>query len=121
MKPEDLRRVREEAVKDMSLRRGGIRARVLIAMGTSAIAAGSRAVLDVFVREVEARGLEDVEIAQTGDRGLSCKKPIVEVRVVGEPSVLYGEMNAEKAQRVIAEHIVGGTPVTDFVVLSDCD
>ncbi len=121
MKPEDLRRVREEAAKDLSLRRGGARVRVLIAMGTSAIAAGSRSVLDVFEKEIEARGLDDVQIAQTGDRGLSCKKPIVEVRVVGEPSVLYGEMNSEKAQRVVAEHIVDGTPVSDFLIETGCD
>jgi len=121
MKPEDLRRIREEAAKDLSVRRGGARVRVLIAMGTSAIAAGSRAVLDVFEREIKTRGVDDVEIVQTGDRGLSCKKPIVEVRVVGEPSVLYGEMNPEKAQRVVAEHIVGGAPVAQYAIETGCD
>jgi len=121
MKPEDLKRVREKASNDLSLRRGGARVRVLIAMGTGAIAAGARSVLDVFEREIEAQGLDDVHVVQTGERGLSCKKPIVEVRIGGEPSILYGEMNPEKAKRVIAEHILGGTPVADYVIKTGCD
>jgi NADP-reducing hydrogenase subunit HndB len=121
MKPEDLRRIRDEVSKDLPLRRGGVRIRVLIAMGTSAIAAGARAVFDAFKHEIEVREIDDVQITQTGDRGLTCWKPIVEVRVEGEPSVLYGEMTPEKVRRVIAEHLVGGKPVPEYVISTGCE
>jgi NADP-reducing hydrogenase subunit HndB len=121
VKLDDLRRIRDRVSQEVSLRRGGMRAKVLVAMGTSAIAAGAREVLDAFLNEIRDRKLTDVAVTQAGDRGLTCWKPIVEVQVVGEPSVLYGEMNAAKARRVVSEHIVGGTPVGEYVIQTGCE
>jgi len=116
MKLEDLRRIRERASKEISLRTGGARVRVIVGMGTSGIAAGARDVMGAFLDEIEKRDLTDVIVTQTGERGWASSEPVVEVRVEGEPAVVYGEMTPDAARRVVAEHIVNGSPVVDYVL-----
>ncbi len=64
--------------------------------------------LTSMVEEVQKRNLADVEVTQTGCIGVCRLEPIVEVYKEGEDKVTYVEMDAEKAKRVIAEHIVNG-------------
>jgi NADP-reducing hydrogenase subunit HndB len=116
MKLEDLRRIRESASKDISLRQGNARVNVVIGMGTSGIAAGARDVMAAFLDEIGKRGLTDITITQTGERGLASSEPVVKVHVKGEAAVVYGEMTDERARRVVAEHIVNGSPVSDYVI-----
>ena len=41
---------------------------------------------------------------------------MIEVLEEGKPGVIYGNMDAEKAKRVVAEHIVSGNPVLEYVI-----
>jgi len=116
MKLEELRQIRERASKELSLRKGDARVRVVIGMGTSGIAAGARDVMSAFLDEIGVRGLTDVVVTQTGERGLASSEPVVEIHVDGEPTVVYGRMTADRARRVVAEHLVNGSPVSDFVI-----
>ena len=116
MKLEELRKIRERASKELSLRKGDARVKVVVGMGTSGIAAGARDVMAAFLDEIGKRGLTDVTITQTGERGLASSEPVVEVHIKGEPAVVYGEVTSERARRVVAEHIVNGSPVSDYVI-----
>jgi len=116
MKLEDLRKIRERGEKDISLRRGDARVNVVIGMGTSGIAAGARNVMSAFLDEIGKRELGDTIVTQTGGRGLASSEPVVEVHVKNEPVVVYGEMTDDKARRVVAEHIVNGSPVSEYVI-----
>lgn len=116
MKLEDLRKIRERASKELRLRTGKARVKVIVGMGTSGIAAGARDVLAAFLDEISKRGLTDVMITQTGERGLASAEPVVEVHEADQPVVVYGDMTAEKARHVVAEHIVNGNPVSDYTI-----
>jgi len=116
MKLEDLRKIRERASKELSLRKGDARVKVVVGMGTSGIAAGARDVMATFLDEIATRNLADVMVTQTGERGLASSEPVVEVHVEGEPTVVYGLMTADRVRRVVVEHLVNGNPVTDFVI-----
>jgi len=116
MKLEDLRQIREKALTELSLRKGDARVKVVIGMGTSGIAAGARDVMAAFLDEIAARSLTDVVVTQTGERGLASSEPVVDVLIDGEPKVSYGQMTAESARRVVVEHLVNGSPVSDFVI-----
>lgn len=116
MKLEDLRRIRERASKDLGLRTGKARIKIVVGMGTSGIAAGARDVLAAFLDEVSKRGLSDVLITQTGERGLASAEPVVEVHEEDRPVIVYGDITPEKARRVVAEHIVNGNPVSDYTI-----
>ncbi len=116
MNLEELKKIREKAQKDVELRQKEARIRVVVGMGTSGIATGAREVLKAFVEEVGRRNIHDVTVTQTGERGLSSQEPMVEVFEEGKPAIVYGNMNAEKAKRVVVEHIVNGNPVSEFAI-----
>lgn len=90
--------------------------RIVVGMATCGIAAGARPVLGAMVEEIAKRGLADVAVTQTGCIGMCRLEPIVEVMVPGQEKVTYVKMTAEKAQRVIAEHIVNGSVVTEYTI-----
>jgi NADP-reducing hydrogenase subunit HndB len=116
MNLEELKKIREKAQKDVELRQKQARIRIVVGMGTSGIASGARDVLRTFVDEIGRRTLTDVVVSQTGEKGLASREPLVEVAEEGKPTVVYGNMTAEKAKRVVVEHVVNGNPVTEFAI-----
>ena len=116
MNLEELKKIREKAQKDVELRQKQARMRIVVGMGTSGIAAGARDVLKTFVEEIGRRNLTDVIVTQTGEKGLASQEPLVEVYEEGKPLVVYGNMSAEKAKRVVVEHVVNGNPVAEFAI-----
>lgn len=116
LKVEELRKIREQAAKKLSLRTGEARTKVIVGMGTSGIAAGARDVLSAFLDEIDKRNLRDVLVRQTGERGLSSSEPVVEVRQSDGTVVVYGDMTAENARRVVSEHIMHGNPVSEYAI-----
>jgi NADP-reducing hydrogenase subunit HndB len=68
------------------------------------------------VDEIGRRNLTDVVVTQTGEKGLASREPLVEVFEEGKPTVVYGNVTAEKAKRVVVEHVVNGNPVTEYAI-----
>jgi len=116
MNIDDLRKIREKAEKDIQLRQKQARIRVVVGMGTSGIAAGAREVLKTFVDEISKRNLADVIVTQTGEKGLASQEPLIEIFEEGKPTVIYGNVDAEKTRRIIADHIVKGNPVSEYAI-----
>ncbi len=113
----ELQEIRNRALNQVNLRKereDGIR--VVVGMATCGIAAGARPVLNAFVQEVEKRSLENVMVTQTGCIGMCRLEPIVEVYVPGEEKVTYVHMTAEKAARVVAEHLINNRPVAEYTI-----
>lgn len=113
---EELRKIREKAQQDMKLRESSTRVKVVVGMGTSGIAMGARDVMKAILDEVAKRSLSDVLVTQTGEKGLSSMEPVIDVIIEGKPIVTYGNMTPDKARKVVAEHIVNGKIVSDYVV-----
>lgn len=114
---EELKAIRDSMQSKINLRRkeeDGVR--VVVGMATCGIAAGARPVLETFVSEVNKRKLMDVAIHQTGCIGVCRLEPIVEVYAPGKEKVTYVKMTAEKAARVVSEHLVNGRVVTDYTI-----
>jgi (2Fe-2S) ferredoxin len=40
----------------------------------------------------------------------------VSVEVGDEPKVTYGKVNAERARRILLEHVVGGQPIEQWII-----
>ena len=55
-----------------------------------------------------------VTVSQTGCIGICQYEPVVEVYQPGKEKVTYVKMTAEKAEKVIAEHIKGGKVVEEY-------
>ncbi|OPY71088.1 MAG: NADP-reducing hydrogenase subunit HndB [Syntrophorhabdaceae bacterium PtaU1.Bin034] len=116
MNLEELKAIRDKAQKDIQLRQKQARVKIVVGMGTSGIASGAREVLKAFVDEIANRNLVDVMVTQTGEKGLASQEPMIEVLEEGKPGVVYGNMSPEKAKKVVAEHIVNGNPVLEYVI-----
>ena len=112
----ELAKIREEALKKVDIRKDRKGTRIVVGMATCGISAGARPVLTSMIEEVQKRNLADVEVTQTGCVGVCRLEPIVEVYKEGEDKVTYVEMDAEKAKRVIAEHIVNGQVVSELTI-----
>jgi len=116
MKLEELRKIREQASQAMKLGGGSARMEILVGMGTSGIAAGSRSVLQAFLDEIANRNLTDVLVTQTGERGWASCEPVAELRETDKDPVFYSCLTADKVRRVVEEHVVGGTVVSDYQI-----
>ena len=113
---EDLQRLRTEALEKRQARSTGGRVQVTVFMGTCGIAAGARDAMRVILEVIEKERLEGVLVRQTGCVGLCTSEPLVEVAIAGTPPVQYGRVSRERALRIMREHVMGGTPVTEFAV-----
>ncbi|MDY4799301.1 MAG: (2Fe-2S) ferredoxin domain-containing protein [Bullifex sp.] len=111
---EELRKFRDS--ESLRLRRRSIHGRnvhVVVCMGTCGIAAGAKIVLNTIVDELEAKGLDNVIVTQTGCAGDCADEPIVEVHTPELGSVAYGKVDQKTAKRIVDEHIIGGSIVAD--------
>jgi NADP-reducing hydrogenase subunit HndB len=115
---EDLKKVREKALEQMKIREGKFSAKIVVAMGTCGIAAGAREVMTAILDELDKRGITDVSVTQTGCKGLCEQEPTVDVIKANEPAVTYGYVDADKARQIVAQHLVNGNIVGEWVVAS---
>jgi len=113
---EELKKIREEAIKKVDIRKQKEGIRIVVGMATCGISAGARPVLTALVEEVNKRNLNNVTVTQTGCIGACRLEPIVEVYKPNEEKVTYVDMTPEKAKKVIAEHIVNGNVVTEYTI-----
>lgn len=113
---EELKKLRDEARKKVELREEKDATRIVVGMATCGIAAGARPVLLSLIEEVHKRDLKEVQVVQTGCIGMCRLEPIIEVYKPGEEKVTYVFMDAEKAKKIVAEHIVNGNVVTEYTV-----
>jgi NADP-reducing hydrogenase subunit HndB len=111
---EELRRIRDEVRKNMDLRGGEKRAKIVVCMGTCGIAAGARDTMKAFMDALEKAGVGDVALTAAGCAGFCEKEPMVEVEIAGAAPMRYGHVNAAAAQRIVKEHILGGQVVQDL-------
>jgi len=116
---DELKKLREESIKNLEMRNTDKSVRVVVGMATCGISAGARPVLNTLVEEVAMRNLKDVQVAQTGCIGMCTLEPIVEVYEPNKDKVTYVHVNSEKAKRIIAEHIVNGSVVKEFTIGAD--
>ncbi len=113
----ELQAIRDKARASVNIRENAeAETRVLVGMATCGIAAGARPVLNAFVEEVAKRGLRDTMVTQTGCIGICQYEPVVEVITPGKEKVTYVKMTAEKAVRVVNDHLVNGNVVTEYTI-----
>ncbi len=109
---EELKAIRDRARASVNVRGDNSEdIRIVVGMATCGIAAGARPVLNAFVEEINARGLSNVIVTQTGCIGVCQFEPVVEVYVPGKEKVTYVKMSPDKVPGIVTEHIVNGRVV----------
>jgi len=113
---DDLKKIREEALKKQQLRETSGKTEVIVGMGTVGIAAGARETLKAIMDMIANEDLNDIIVRQTGNIGLDSYEPIVVVAVPGEDKVNYGKVNPEMARRIIKDHVIDGKIVSEYQI-----
>lgn len=113
----ELQAIKDRMKDKVILREGSEEIRVVVGMATCGIAAGARPVLNTLVEEVNNEGLTGkVTVSQTGCIGICQFEPVVEVFEPGKEKVTYVKMDADKAKRVVKEHLAGGKAVAEYTI-----
>ena len=113
---DDLRKKRGEARKEIYLREGKYKSKIIVHMGTCGIAAGAREIVTAFLDEIETVGATDIMMTTSGCAGLCSMEPMATVEVLNSPSVKYVDLTPAKVKKIFKEHILGGTIVSDFAL-----
>ena len=67
---EELKAIREKALKEMSIRDNDDKIRIIVGMATCGIAAGAKPVMGAFIDELEKRNIRNVNVSMTGCIGI---------------------------------------------------
>jgi NADP-reducing hydrogenase subunit HndB len=116
MNLDELKKLKDKAQRQVALREGNKKYRVVFSMGTSGIAAGAREVMTTMLDELDKRGIDDVEVAVTGEIGLVDAEPVVRVEESTGEKVTYAKVNADGARKIVAEHLEKGKVVKGLAV-----
>ncbi len=116
MNLDELKKLKEKAQRQVALREGNKKYRVVFSMGTSGIAAGAREVMTTMLDEIEKRGLEDVEVRVTGEVGLEDVEPVIRIEEAGGEKTTYAHLDADGARKIVAEHLEKGKKVDKLAV-----
>ncbi len=113
---EELETLRRQIQQERQRRAQEAGTQITVGLGTCGIAAGAAEVLRVFQDHSRVMKLKNITISITGCIGLCRHEPIVEVTVGVGPKVTYGRVNAESADRILHEHILGGKVLEELVI-----
>ncbi len=117
LKIEDLAKIKEDAARTTKLREGGpYKTKITVHMGTCGIAAGARKIMDSLVEEIEKTNAQDILLTTSGCAGLCSREPMITVEAADQAPLKYVELTPEKTKEIFQKHIIGGTPVKDYVL-----
>ena len=116
IKPEDLKKIREQMSRTMSLRDGDARAKVTVHMGTCGIAAGARKIMSTMLALVEGNEAKDVVLTASGCAGLCSREPMMTVELKGQAPIKYVDLDEEKTKKIFSEHVLSGAVVKEYAL-----
>ena len=88
---------------------------IKVGLASCGVAAGGREVYDALSTKLYQRGL-NVELGQTGCLGMCYNEVLIEVASPDGGRVFYKHITPEKVDRLVEEHLIGGRPVTEWVI-----
>lgn len=90
---------------------------ILVGTGTCGVSAGALNVLKTLNKCLEENGLS-IPVKETGCMGMCYREVLLEIIENGS-SRLYGEVTPEKIPVIVEEDIIGGNPVSRWIVRDD--
>jgi NADP-reducing hydrogenase subunit HndB len=113
---EDLKKIRENAAKDISLRQDKGTVKVTVHMGTCGIAAGAREVMTTLMDEIAESDRRDIHVVTSGCMGMCSSEPNITVESQGGEPIVYQKMTSNKMRQIFRRHILLGEVQTDFAL-----
>jgi len=115
---EDLKKLRDQSLKNMQMRYQVGGTRIQVGMGTCGIAAGARPVLNKFVEEINEHELKNIVITQVGCMGECAFEPIVEIVDQDGSSSIYCKVTERMVNEIVEEHLVNHKRLDRYLLSS---
>jgi NADP-reducing hydrogenase subunit HndB len=116
LRVEDLKKIKESMAGTVNLRAGDQRVKITVHMGTCGIAAGARKIMNALLQKLEQSGATDVILTSSGCAGLCNHEPMITVEVKESAPVKYVKLDPEKAAKIFDDHVMKGSPVSEFAL-----
>jgi len=91
--------------------------KLMIGLGSCGIAAGGLKVKDAFSAMLNDNPGVNLVLSETGCMGMCFKEPMVELVDDEGFGTIYGGVTPEIAKEIFEKHVLGGTPVEEYVVM----
>lgn len=112
---EELKKMREQVKKDLRLRAGKHRIKIVVGMGSCGIAAGAREVMSEFVTLIENSKRSDIIVTASGCFGFCAQEPMIHVYIEENKPVTYRNVDLEAARLIFNEHILNNKVVEQYL------
>lgn len=112
---EELKKIRERVKRDLELRAGKHRIKIVVCLGTCGIAAGARQTMNTLVDLINSSGKTDIIVTTTGCAGFCEQEPMIQVNIEDEEPVVYGKIDTEAAKEIFEKHILNGEIVEKYL------
>lgn len=115
----DLKKLKEEVESKLTLREKGDKIEELIvikvAMATCGIASGGKLVMDLLIKELNEKGINNAVVTQTGCMGYCYAEPTVEVKMPGKDAVVFGYVDSDKALEIVNKYVMNNELVDGVI------
>lgn len=112
----ELKAIKEKTQNELAMRNAQEGIRIIVGMATCGIAAGAKSVMDAFIEEIQKKDIQHTVVAMSGCIGMCKLEPIVNIIDKEGNKVTYVKMDADKAARVVSEHILNGSVVSEYTI-----
>jgi len=116
----DLAKIKKKRQAELELGEPGPwRARVIVHLGTCGLSAGAGKVLQAFQELIKGRQDNGIQLRVAGCGGICSREPVVQVELPGALPVMYVEVSAKDAKRIMEDHVLGKKVVTEKLLAAD--
>jgi len=112
---EELKMMREKVKKDLQLRAGEHRVKIVVGMGSCGIAAGARDTMNEFLELIEKNKKTDIIVTASGCFGFCAQEPMIHVYVEDKKPVTYRNVDKVAAQEIFTNHILNDQIVEKYL------
>jgi len=112
---EELKMMREKMKKDLQLRSGKFRVKIVVGMGSCGIAAGAREVMSEFLDLIEKNKKTDIAVTAAGCYGFCAQEPMIHVYIEDNTPVIYRNVDPNAAREIFTNHILNNKVVEKYL------
>jgi len=112
---EELKKIRDKVRKDLELRTGKHRIKIVVCLGTCGIAAGARETMNTLVDLIDKSNRTDTIVTTSGCAGFCEQEPMIQVYVEDKEPVVYGKVDSKAAEEIFKKHILKGEIVEKYL------
>lgn len=112
---EELKKIRERVKRDLELRTGKHRIKIVVCLGTCGIAAGARESMNTLIDLIAKSGRSDIIVTTSGCAGFCEQEPMIQVYVEEQEPVVYGKVDTKAAEEIFEKHILNHQIVEKYL------